>query len=891
LRGLHPEQTLVTVMRKALWSFITGIMLITTACATTAEKHAPDNSPWSAKNPLDIPYRTRHEQLKKGNLAPNPSFEEGRYFTDGREDSFALPGWEQVGPNVKWTDRDQDTDKIKGLEPNRRCITIHRAKATELDDAEGVLSAFIPVVPGNYEFNYNVRLNAIRSNKRRLGVKLLDAIVIKILFFDADRKPVDSAQTIPTDGGLVDSSDKSFSFSHYWHIDTFPWGRVKGRTYNYPYSEGDIPTRTRYVRLFFGLKGTGIMQVDDIYFGYSKWNFTALERFQPLFDKRLTITETLIPTPKHLQAEGLITYYDTKSPPSHLPVIVLPEEPAPAEMAAAKLLQTKLDHVLEAHNPSNDGRSSQIRILTNHFSQKAIYHARLILSIGRNSLYQRLKPHPPSPPINNHEQGYILQTVRSGSNHIVFLLGETPVGTYNAATTAVQLFEDDAFIFHRATVVDYPDFLGRAYVLRNWQSEKELQIDLDAIERMSLFKFNKVYFGYNRSKKNWYEPDELYRRGLAEVGRRLDESGAMRLALMVNPYAHLPMEASLEDLNDGMRHTWTHNSPESLTTLKNVYRIGLEAGADTLMLLADDFMPHTGTNPQNYTLYTDDDRYRFVNLQNAHAYIINRLKDWIDAEYPGTRLEFCPPWYSNEHIDRSAGRAERYLEELSFQIPSEVAIIWTGPTIRSLSIDMADLHRFQSLIGRWPMLWDNTLYARNLETPRYGGYTTHYPDKVAMCNLFEPYDTTRPNDFHQYNDGRHCYINAPAYTEVYRLKYATVADYLWNTAAYNPEHSLWKILVRTYGPASAENLIRFSDAYYNLYGLCRRIEIGGACADAFAKGRKSLIALNDYLGELSRALPEAQRLLGELRYFRDKQKVRFEKRFHDKCKVDSSLND
>jgi hypothetical protein len=110
-------------------------------------------------------------------------------------------------------------------------------------------------------------------------------------------------------------------------------------------------------------------------------------------------------------------------------------------MAAAKLLQTKLDHVLEAHNPSNDGRSSQVRILTNHFSPKAISHARLILSIGRNSLYRRLKPHPASPPINNHEQGYILQTVRSGPNHIVFLLGETPVGIYNAATSAVQLFE------------------------------------------------------------------------------------------------------------------------------------------------------------------------------------------------------------------------------------------------------------------------------------------------------------------------------------------------------------------------------------------------------------------------------------------------------------------
>ena len=60
---------------------------------------------------------------------------------------------------------------------------------------------------------------------------------------------------------------------------------------------------------------------------------------------------------------------------------------------------------------------------------------------------------------------------------------------------------------------------------------------------------------------------------------------------------------------------------------------------------------------------------------------------------------------------------------------------------------MADLHRYKSLIGRWPMIWDNTLYARNLETKRYGGYTTYYPGKVRMCNLFEPYDTYKPKIF------------------------------------------------------------------------------------------------------------------------------------------------
>jgi len=96
------------------------------------------------------------------------------------------------------------------------------------------------------------------------------------------------------------------------------------------------------------------------------------------------------------------------------------------------------------------------------------------------------------------------------------------------------------------------------------------------------------------------------------------------------------------------------------------------------------FLPHTGKNRQNYSLYTVEDKKRFVNLQNAQAHIINALKHWIDSEYPGTRLEFCPPWYSNEHIDRSDGKAEDYFSELTFQIPHDVAVMWTGPTVRSL---------------------------------------------------------------------------------------------------------------------------------------------------------------------------------------------------------------
>jgi hypothetical protein len=344
----------------------------------------------------------------------------------------------------------------------------------------------------------------------------------------------------------------------------------------------------------------------------------------------------------------------------------------------------------------------------------------------------------------------------------------------------------------------------------------------------------------------------------------------------VNPYSHLGFEPSVDDLDDQARNFWTHSRPESVNLLKDFFKTGLDAGAETIMLQADDSVPHTGGNRKNYGLYTTEDQNRFGNLQNAQAHVINRLKRWVDRFYPGTRIEFCPPWYANEFIDRGEGKAEVYFNELTSLIPRDVAIVWTGPTVRSLSVDMADLHRYGTLIGRWPMIWDNTLYARNLETKRYGGYTTYYPGKVRMCNLFEPFDTDRPEGFQNYNDDRHMYTNANAYSEVYKIKFATVADYQWNTAAYNPELALWKVLSSLYGTECARELVLFNEAYYGTYEVCLRMESDEAKPAFIENGRLYFIEMDRRLGRISELLPAEHPLLNELANFRDRQKKRFD---------------
>jgi hypothetical protein len=135
-------------------------------------------------------------------------------------------------------------------------------------------------------------------------------------------------------------------------------------------AEGDVPDRTRYVRLFFGLKGSGAMWLEDIVFRYSKWNFTALERFTPYFDRPLPLEESIVPTPKNIQKLNDIVFYDLPSARLNLPLIVLPENPAAAEQAAAKILQQRIRELICAAVPAEKTRELRIRIIKQGFGRQ-----------------------------------------------------------------------------------------------------------------------------------------------------------------------------------------------------------------------------------------------------------------------------------------------------------------------------------------------------------------------------------------------------------------------------------------------------------------------------------------------------------------------------------------
>jgi hypothetical protein len=811
------------------------------------------------QDPLKIPYQTRLEWQYKGNLVPNASFEKGA----DEGNSFKLNSWQLQGQGLSWIDKSSFKYSATEVFDGARSIRISRPKAGELDPSDGILSDIIEVIPGNYDFSLYMKLSNISGSGERLGTKLYDAIDIRLLYFDDQKKPIDPKMYYPYKGVYLDNSFKGYSFSNYWHIDEFNWGMVIGRTYNYPFSEGDIPVGTKFVKIFLGLKGTGTMWVDKVDLHYSKWNFTPMERIEPYSDKEYSLIEMLVPTPQSIKNINISRWYD-KTAPSRIPVILMPAKPEKQTAIAGELLKGQLE--LRMKNILGKAYKKEMVIVTSRLTDSLSKTASMIFSIGNNELCLRYSDSILAKVAEGDDQAYFIKNV---AGRILFLKGNGAMGDYYAVTTAVQLIGEKDFTIESATIVDRPDFTGRSLLLAAWNTQIEAKEDVANLDRMVKWKLNKVYVGYGQPNKEWFSPTDVYKYGVGAAGSFCKKTGLMKMAIMINPYYHFNYEMNVDSLSDKLRYTWTHGDPNSISVLKSSFELGLDSGASCIMLMSDDFVPHEGDSPKNYSLYTPEDKSQFVNLQNAQASVINSIYKWLAEDYPGTRFEFCPPWYLNEFIDKSHGKAEQYFSDLKAMIPKEVAIVWTGNTVRSLSMDMADIFRYKQLIGRYPMLWDNTLYARSL-SGNYGGYPAYYPDKIRLCNIFEPLDISVPANFSQYNDGPGMYVNGDAASDCYKIKFMTVADFEWNNAAYNADFSLWKALYKTYGKENALKLLTFNDDYYALMQLIARIDAGqGTEKDNKTAGDALVKDLTAVFSDLAKVLEVEKKLILELKTDKD----------------------
>jgi hypothetical protein len=787
-----------------------------------------------AQDALNLPLSERQAFYNKANLIPNPSFEEDR----------GLSHWTVVGKDVVLTGAagaraaagaNDDAGAHGAADPHdladphggRHAVKITRAanEVSEVDGGSagsseggseggsaGILSDLIEVIPGNYNFHFDIRLENIYPAVQRFQSRIGNGIDIHLEYFDADKKRINPGYYFEYLGKEVDNGFKGFAFTNFFYIDSFAWGRVKGRSWNYPYSEGDLPPNCKYVRIFAGLACSGTMWIDNLDFRLSKWDFTPEERVDSFFAREYSPSQLLIPTPQLVENE--------RSIPLGKVGIAYAGKSSPETNAALALLRSRF------HTTDKTGKGGlQIILLLGAVQAKDQGAAQVAPEWSQ-----------PFHAILNKSQGYF---IRRKDKHI-YIGANTPQGLYYAATTICQLIDDKRKLLDYADITDYPDFTGRSSVLVGYQNEwtmdqdksltdsaktarlaeraANLQQQLRDIDFYAFYKINLFYDNYFQDSRRWWLPGDFYKTYYKAIGEGCARYGQLlNTAVMVNPYYHIPMEQSVDTLSDSLVRIFAHGTPDGFDKILNVISPALDAGAKTVMLCADDYVPHLGKPRGEYTLFNPVDEAQFTNLANAQNELLNKLKAWLDAAYGNIRLEFVPPQYNNFFADYTRGMAEAYFHDLMNHLDPAIVIVWTGNTIRSMSYDAADIARFTGFIDRKPKVWDNSPYARLVERPN-GGYPINYPAKSVLCNLFEPFDIEYPDDFASHLDSSF-YSNLGGFGETAKIKYLTFADFSWNNKDYNPDFSLYKALVRYVGRDNGRLLLRFNAAYFQLVAL------------------------------------------------------------------------
>ncbi len=192
----------------------------------------------------------------------------------------------------------------------------------------------------------------------------------------------------------------------------------------------------------------------------------------------------------------------------------------------------------------------------------------------------------------------------------------------------------------------------------------------------------------------------------------------------------------------------------------------------------------------NFALFLDDvppdlvhaeDRARFKTLAQAHVQLINRLYDHLQSLSPDNRLTVCPTTYTNAWGNRD------YIKELGAGVNPAVPLIWTGTETISRTITVAQAQDWGGSLRRKPLVWDN--YPVNDDNPWW----------LNLAPL-------RGRDGGLFTATQGMFSNPMIQPQATMIPLQTVADYLWNPHAYDPEKSQRHALVTQYGPDAPDIL-------------------------------------------------------------------------------------
>ncbi|CAB4530166.1 MAG: hypothetical protein F2521_00940 [Actinobacteria bacterium] len=179
----------------------------------------------------------------------------------------------------------------------------------------------------------------------------------------------------------------------------------------------------------------------------------------------------------------------------------------------------------------------------------------------------------------------------------------------------------------------------------------------------------------------------------------------------------------------------------------------------------------------------DSDNAKFASTAAAHAHFTNRVWEKLITYNQKARLTVCPMSYS--------GRGnEPYLVDLGRELNSRINLMWTGRSICSEYLDIADAVVFERNALRPALYWDN------------------FPvnDGGLQVNLHIGPVRGREKGLHRYSSG--LLSNPMLQFEASLIPISTIGEYLWNSEKYNPEESWERALINLFPDVEDRDALR-----------------------------------------------------------------------------------
>lgn len=313
-------------------------------------------------------------------------------------------------------------------------------------------------------------------------------------------------------------------------------------------------------------------------------------------------------------------------------------------------------------------------------------------------------------------------------------------GVFRAVNTLCKLIEKDEL--KTGELEDYPLFETRGYIEgfygKTWSNEKRISV----MELMAKYGMNTFYYApkddaYHREKwRELYPESEL--KALEKLFVNATES-ELDFAWCIGP---------------GLTYKYTSEEDFNLLIekIKSIYNIGVR----TFGLLLDDIP---------WEFQYEEDKEKFDGIVDAHIYLINKtykaLKEFDNEIY----LTVCPTQYSGDENGY-------YVTKFGRGIPTDVKMFWTGEEICSRVLTVRESDELFRATNHKPLFWDN------------------YP--VNDCEMFQEMHLGaiigRDKELYKHCEG--LISNVMEYAECSKIPLMTIADYLWNPNAYNPDESL-----------------------------------------------------------------------------------------------------